>query len=327
MSGQPPKPQGSPNVGADPSAWIRSLRAPKAARDAWVPQAVEVEGERARDGSTQSVGTVFITNRECPFTCLMCDLWKYTTDESVPAGAVDRQVEIALSQMGDIRQVKLYNAGNFFDDRAISPGDRESIAARLGHLDAVIVENHPKLVDHRIAEFRDAAGTEVDVAMGLETVHPELLPRLNKRMTLSDFEAATGRLRADGLHVRAFILVRAPFMSEAEGVEWACRSIDFAFSVGVECCAVIPTRAGNGALDALASAGDFRPPTLASLESVAEYGVGLGHGRVFADLWDVDRLATCPGCTTLRLERLRTLNHTQAIPESVACDCRGTGAV
>ena len=252
MSGRPaessPSPVAYPDGVGPPtakatSAWIRSLSASKPSFDPWVPQAVQVEGEHARDGSTASVGTVFITNRECPFTCLMCDLWKYTTDESVPAGAVDRQVEVALERMDGVTQVKLYNAGNFFDDRAILPADRERIATRLGHLDVVIVENHPKLVDDRVRAFHDAVGTEVDVAMGLETVHPEILPRLNKRMTLADFEAATARVLAMGLQVRAFILVRAPFMSEAEGVEWACRSIDFAFSIGVECCAVIPTRA------------------------------------------------------------------------------------
>ena len=316
--------QGGP-LQATPKAtteWIRSLRAPKPSFDPWVPQAVQIEDERARDGSTASVGTVFITNRECPFTCLMCDLWKYTTDESLPVGAVDRQVESALAQMGAISQVKLYNAGNFFDDRAVAPPDRERIATRLGHLDAVIVENHPKMVDDRVRAFRDLVGTDVDVAMGLETVHPEILPRLNKRMTLADFEAASERLRAAELQVRAFILVRAPFMTEAEGVEWACRSIDFAFSVGVECCAVIPTRAGNGALDALAAEGQFQAPTLDSLEAVAAYGLGLGQGRVFADLWDVERIATCDRCSPARIERLRTLNLTQTIPALVPCECR-----
>ena len=31
----------------------------------------------------------------------------------------------------------------------------------------------------------------LEIAMGLETVHPEVLRRLNKRMTLDDFERAT----------------------------------------------------------------------------------------------------------------------------------------
>ena len=81
--------------------------------------------------------------------------------------------------------------------------------------------------------------------MGLETIHPDVLPRLNKRMTLADFEAATRFLTHHDIGVRAFILLRPPFLSEAEGVHWAKESLRYAFDVGVECCAVIPTRAGN----------------------------------------------------------------------------------
>ena len=301
--------------------WIRSLRAPKPELDPWKPYAFEVEAERTRSGLVEQTGTVFLTNRECPFTCLMCDLWKYTTDDSVPLGAVAVQVEHALALMPDIRHVKLYNAGNFFDDKAITPEDRAAIAARVGGYETVVLENHPKLIDDRVVAWRDEAGTTLDVAMGLETVHPEVLPRLNKRMTLRDFEAATVRLRADDVNVRAFILVRAPFMSEAEGVEWACRSVEWAFSIGVECCSVIPTRAGNGALDALAAQGDFSPPTLASLEAVADHGVGLGQGRVFADLWDVERIAECPECAPDRIDRLRRMNHEQVVLPIVVCAC------
>lgn len=306
----------------DPSGatlWIRSKRTPKNELDPWKPYAFEVEDERSRAGTVDPTGTVFITNRECPFTCLMCDLWKYTTDESVPVGAVDTQVAQALDEMPDIRHVKLYNAGNFFDDRAISPEDRGRIAGRMDRYETVVLENHPKLTDHRVAEWRDACRTEVDVAMGLETVHPEVLQRLNKRMTIYDFAAATKRLRGADIHVRAFILVRPPFLDEEEGVEWACRSLEWAFEHGVECCSVIPTRAGNGALDALAASGDFAPPTLRSLEAVTEHGLGLGAGRVFADLWDIELIADCPVCARARVERLRTMNLEQRAPAPVVC--------
>ena len=37
-------------------------------------------------------------------------------------------------------------------------------------------------------DFRDMLKPELQVAMGLETVHPEILRKLNKRMTLEDFE-------------------------------------------------------------------------------------------------------------------------------------------
>src|SRR5439155_13633724 len=107
---------------------------------------------------------------------------------------------------------------------------------------------------------------------------------LNKGMTLDVFAAAVAALRADGAHVRAFILVRPPFLSDAEGLEWACRSLDYAFSLRVECCSLIPTRAGNGAMEELARQGLFAPPSLDTLEATMEYGLSLRAGRVFVDL-------------------------------------------
>ena len=46
------------------------------------------EEERDSSGALASTAVVFITNRECPFRCVMCDLWVNTLDESVPRGAI-----------------------------------------------------------------------------------------------------------------------------------------------------------------------------------------------------------------------------------------------
>ena len=92
---------------------------------------------------------------------------------------------------------------------------------------------------------------ELQVALGLETVNPDLLLRLNKKMTLQDFAHSVSFLNSNGILSRAFILLRPPFLSEEEGIFWAERSLDFAFRIGVECCTVIPVREGNGAMEHL----------------------------------------------------------------------------
>jgi len=159
------------------------------------------------------------------------------------------------------------------------------------------------------------------VGIGLETVHPEILPRLNKGMRLEDFKKSVGFLQSNGIRTRAFILLRPPFLSEAEGVEWACRSIDFAFACGVDICSVIPVRAGNGTLDKLALEGYFQEPAIHSLERVIEYGIGLQKGQVFADLWDLERFSRCDSCFATRKERLMQINLTQEYMKPVECSC------
>ncbi len=285
------------------------------------PYAFLVEPERTPAGQVEDVATVFITNRECPFKCLMCDLWRNTTTGRVLPGGVAEQVRFALDRLPPVRHVKLYNSGNFFDDHAISPRDRAAMVDLIGGYRTVIVECHPKLVDHRSLKFAGKLDGELNVAMGLETVDPSVLPRLNKRMTLDDFRRATEFLLDSEIRVRAFILLRTPFQSEEQGVHWAMRSIDFAFSIGVECCALVPTRAGNGAMEWLQQRGLFQPPSLRSLETALGYGLGLARGRVFADLWDIEKLTRCERCGAARAERLGEMNRSQTILPAVECVC------
>ncbi|MFQ6114088.1 MAG: radical SAM protein [bacterium] len=304
--------------------WILAQRPSKNPVTPWRPYAYLVEKERTEEGPVENVATIFLTNRECPFRCLMCDLWKNTTDRCVPDGAIPAQIHWALDRLSSAPHIKLYNSGNFFDTNAIPPKDMPQIAKLFEPFKTVLVECHPRLINKRCLAFRDLLLPKLRVAMGLETVHPEVLKRLNKRMTLEDFERATDYLTKNDILVRVFILLRPPFLNEVQGVIWAKRSIDFAFAIGVECCVIIPTRGGNGALERLQEQGLFCPPRIESLEKVLEYGIGLKYGRVFADLWDIEKFSRCDKCLAQRIQRMRQMNFTQVIAQPVRCSCGKT---
>jgi hypothetical protein len=301
--------------------WILSKRGKKNAVNPRKPYAWLVEKERTASGIIEDTAIIFLTNRECPFHCLMCDLWKNTTDVSVPAGAIPEQIEWALEQLPAARTLKLYNSGSFFDERAIPEEDYKSIASLVKNFETVIVESHPRLINEKCLIFRDMLKPDLQIALGLETVHTEVLRELNKQMTLEDFRNSVSYLTQHGIMSRAFILLRPPFLSESEGIFWAEQSIDFAFSAGVECCTVIPVRAGNGAMDLLMKKNYFAQPDIRSLETVLEYGIRLNSGRVFADVWDLDMFSGCKKCIDKRTNRLITLNLSQKITSPVRCTC------
>jgi hypothetical protein len=158
----------------------------------------------------------------------------------------------------------------------------------------------------------------LEVAIGLETAHEPTLARLNKRMTVDSFRRAAGFLADHDIALRVFILLNPPFLKGAEAIEWACRSIDVAADCGAGACSVIPTRGGNGAMEALGD--EVERPGLPALEAVIEYGLSRGDLRVFADLWDIERFFDC-ACSLARAERLRTMNRTQRPAEPVVCGC------
>ena len=303
-------------------AQIEDLRAPKNNVNPRRPYAFLTEQEPSSTGTVVDVATIFLTNRECPFRCLFCDLWKNTTDERVPVGAIPGQIKLALEQLPPCQSVKLYNSGNFFDRQAIPAEDHAEIAHLVREFESVVVENHPSLCNDNCLRFRDRVQGRLELALGLETAHPDVLSRINKRMSRETFRQAVEFLVHEQISVRTFILLRPPYLDEALGREWAIRSLEFAFDCGVECCTIIPTRGGNGALEQLAGLDQFQPPQLASLESVFATGLQMGRGRVFVDLWDVERIARCPACASAKQERLHHMNLTQRVLTPIYCaDC------
>jgi radical SAM enzyme (TIGR01210 family) len=315
-----------PTTDRDRDRWILDRRPSRGRLDPTRACAASIEPEASESGEVVPVATIFLTNRECPWRCLMCDLWKNTLPDSVSDGDIPRQIRDALASLPPARRVKLYNAGSFFDPNAVPRDDYGAIATLLAPFERAIVESHPSLIGDRCLQFHDLlGGRRLEVAMGLETVHPEVLPRLNKRMTLAHFRSAAERLQKAGIAIRAFILVGLPFVTEEESLEWAGRSIESAFEWGASAVAVIPTRSGNGALDDLERSGEFTPPRLATLEAAFEHGLRLGRGRVFADLWDLERLARCRACFPARSARLFEMNLQQRVLPRAACPECGDG--
>jgi archaeosine synthase beta-subunit len=303
--------------GAERDAWILSRRPAREKRDPFIPYEYFVEEECAAGGAVEPVATIFLTNRECPFRCLMCDLWRNTLSKTVPYGAIPAQIDHALLNLPPARQLKLYNSGSFFDPRAIPPEDYAAIAQRANRFRRLIVENHPALIGDACLRFRDLLSGRFEVAMGLETAHPEVLAGLNKRMTLDQFSTAANFLRRNGIDLRVFILVQPPLMAAAEALRWAERSLDFAMEHDATVAVLIPTRAGNGAMEALMAGGQFTPPALHTLESAMEYGFHLGAGRVFADLWGLHE--SCPHCHAQRAARLLQMNLQQTVLDRIPC--------
>ncbi len=302
------------------SAWITAQRPARSGGNPYQPYGFFLECEPAASGRILRSAGILLTNKECPWHCLMCDLWKHTLPHSVPPGAIPRQIDYALAELGvQPDQLKLYNSGSFFDPAAIPPEDYAPIAERVSFAQHIIVESHPRLIGEKALRFRDLIEGSLEVAMGLETVHPEVLPRLNKRFTLEHFAQASEFLRKEGIAVRAFVLVQPPFLEKSEAIEWAVKSAQFAFSCGATVVSLIPTRGGNGALERLRESGDFKPPSLSTLEQSLTLSLQLRAGRVFADTWDLEKFSSCPACFERREQRLNAINIAQIVIPEVRC--------
>ena len=312
------------NASTNSAHRIRSLRGVKPKVDPWKAHGTLLEDERRSSGSTERAFTIFLAGTECPFTCSFCDLWRWTTDGPTPRGALPRQIADALQSLETPppERLKLYNASNFFDRRAVPAADVPRIAALCAPFTGVTVESHANTVGSLTLEFAEQITGRLEVAMGLETINPAAITHLNKGLDLPRFDRAVRFLGDHHIDLRVFVLLGAPYVPHDESVDWTVRTAEYAADRGASVVSIIPVRGGNGEMERLEALGLFTPPTLVQLEASLDQCVAQGaRPTVFtADLWDVDRLAECPNCRAARVERLRLLNVTGRAQPRVHCD-------
>ena len=304
---------------------IRGLRAPKPYVDPWTAHDWIVEPER-RPGGVERALTVFLAGAECPFTFSFCDLWRWTIDGPTPAGALPTQLTKVLASLEPPLpdRLKLYNASNFFDRRAVPLQDLPAIAELACPFAGVTVESHASTVGPATLQFARRTSGRLEVAMGLETIHPVAMQHLNKRLDLARFDAAARFLADHDIDLRVFVLLGVPYVAPDESVEWAVRTVEYAVSRGAVYISLIPVRPGNGELERLATLGNFVRPTLSQLEDALDRCSVFAPAVVAADLWDVDRLVTCAACHEERVARLRQLNVRGEAVARVTCNECGT---
>lgn len=308
---------------------IRALRPPKQQVDPYTALGSTTEPERRPDGTIENTLTVFLAGAECPFTCSFCDLWRYTIDGPTPPGALSHQLRAVLESANTptIDRLKLYNASNFFDPRAVPPRDVYEIAELARTFSSVTVESHASTIGERTLNFARATGTRLEVALGLETVHPMASARLNKRLDLDGFDHAARFLGDHGIDIRVFVLVGSPHVPPSESVDWTVRTVEHAAERGAAIISVIPVRTGNGELERLQRVGEFSPPTLDDLEEVVRRCSSVTNAVVTADLWDGHRLAAPDCCGALRIDRLRRWNLEGKLgPRATCATCGRVGA-
>jgi radical SAM enzyme (TIGR01210 family) len=300
---------------------IRSLRPPKKHVDSQTAQGTVQEEERRASGSVERTLTVFLAGAECPFTCSFCDLWRSTLDGPTPPGALTAQLRTVLravaSPLPD--RLKLYNASNFFDQRAVPLEDLPEIAKLSAPFRGVTVESHANTVGAGTLAFARQIAGRLEVAIGLETIHPVAAEHLNKRLDLPRFDRAARFLSENGIDLRVFVLLGAPYVDASESVEWTLRTVEHAVSRGAALVSIIPVRGGNGEMERLQALGHFSPPTMSQLEDALDGCVQFTNVAVTADLWDVERLNACESCRVPRVDRLRRLNLTGCAEPRINC--------
>src|SRR5207244_2511891 len=141
----------------------------------------------------------------------------------------------------------------FFDPRAVPPGDLPVIARLAAPFAGVTVESHANTIGPRTLDFTRILGPRLEVAVGLETIHPVAAAQLNKRLDFERFDRAARFLAENRIDMRVFVLLGVPHVPVAEMVAWTVRTVEYAAERGAAIVSIIPVRGGNGEMERLRS--------------------------------------------------------------------------
>jgi radical SAM enzyme (TIGR01210 family) len=225
--------------------------------------------------------------------------------------------------------VKIYTSGSFLDEREVGARTREAIAETFADRERIVVESLPDFVDAgKLADFTDR-GLDTDVAIGLETATDRIRRDcVNKYFEFEEFVAASEAAGEAGAGVKAYLLMKPPFLTESEALKDMVRSVrrcaEHAHTVSMNPCNV----QRYTMVDELYFRGGYRPPWLWSVAHVLEETADadaivvsdpVGHGS--------DRGPhNCGECD----DRVQTaikdfdLRQDPSVFEQVSCDCELT---
>ncbi|QSG02390.1 archaeosine biosynthesis radical SAM protein RaSEA [Natranaeroarchaeum sulfidigenes] len=260
---------------------MREIRSEKdATYDPHEPTRVWIDEDNTPDGVYQSL-TIILNTGGCRWAraggCTMCGY----VAESVEGGSVSHealmdQIDVCLDHEDSEAEersglIKIYTSGSFLDEREVPAETRRAIAETFADRDRIVVESLPDFVEQGKIEDFTGQGLETDIAVGLETGTDRVRRDcVNKYFEFEDFIAASEEADAAGAGIKAYLLMKPPFLSESEAIEDMIRSIEkcaeYAHTVSMNPCNV----QRYTMVDELHFRGGYRPPWLWSVAHVLE---------------------------------------------------------
>lgn len=283
------------------------------------------------DGKLVDAGVIILRTSGCSHFheggCTMCG-YNIESSGSVTGKDIAKQYSHAAEQLGHVDFLKLYTSGSFLDECEVPSATADVImrdAADRGM--RILFETRPEFVTpnalDRIASITD----NVEIALGLESSNERVLRySINKGFTVGDYDCAATAIRERNLDIRTYVLLKPPFLTEAEAVADAKATIQHAAQTSAT-ISLNPVNVQKGTLvEKLWRNWAYRPPWLWSVFEVLKSSVGV-ESKIVCDPTGGGKergAHNCGKCDEIILDSIRAFSLSQdrtrlGAPE---CGCR-----
>jgi radical SAM enzyme (TIGR01210 family) len=266
-----------------PDLRLRSMGKTRDRRPPTEPEAIWKEDDVVGGRRVRAMATVLRTSG-CWWSrkkgCLMCG-YNVASDRSIGAEDLTAQLERVRERFEGEELVKIYTSGSFLDPNEVPLMIREEVFEIFPGEPRILFESRPEFVTDE--NLRGMPSGRVEVALGLESSSDEVLRVcVRKGFGSADYSRAAETARSQGMAVRTYVLLKPPFMTEAQAIKDAITSCMFARSRS-ETISINPVNVQAGTeVERLWKRGDYRPPWLWSLVEVLKAGKDGAEARVFS---------------------------------------------
>lgn len=178
----------------------------------------------------------------------------------------------------DISWLRINQEGNYFNEAEMNRTAQLAIlnlAAHIYGIKKITVESRPQYLTEGtisdIAKIFKNSNIEFEIGMGLEAKN-EIIRNvcINKQEKNSDYINAVKLLKQYGISPLAYIIIKPPFLTEAEAIDEAVETAHFAHEIGFERISFEPMSIHPYTLiDLLRQTGDYCAPWLWSVVEIA----------------------------------------------------------
>jgi hypothetical protein len=298
-------------------------------------------GRDHQNGGVSDTLTIIFRTAGCRWGkiggCTMCG-FVYDRATTPPTTAdLEAQYEKALSKADRLDNfiLKIFTSGSFLDEREISEEARIKLLHEMAEdprISKVIIETRPEFVTKDVLEkcVSSLGDKPFEIAIGLETSSDNIRVRsINKGFTFASFEKAALTAEKAGVSVKAYLLLKPPFLSEREALEDILKTIDDIADI-VQTVSINLCNVQHGTLvEYLWERKQYRPPWLWSIVTILRKSkikhpylvitsdpVGAGSKR---------GPRNCKKCSREIADVIREFSLTQdtAVLDKIGCECEG----
>lgn len=260
--------------------------------------------------------------------CTMCGYFNASAHEQISDEDLISQFQQAMTGYQDEPVVKIFTSGSFFDTEEISTSVRNHIFQELiEKTTKIAVESRPEYITEKtLASIKPFfQKTKLEVGIGLESSDDIIREKnINKGFSFLDYEQAATLLKKYNHHLKTYVLVKPPFLTEKEAINDCIKTIESVKEL-TDQISLNPTNVQKNTLvEYLWKRKQYRPPWLWSVVEILQQGNKITSKRLQCDIaggGSIRGAHNCKKCDKHVLRAIDTFSRSQNPYDLKDLDC------